>query len=285
MKILQFIALFFISITIYAQPNTEVFLVDITRSNGKTQLVNPRNISNNKGYDNQPSFFDDNTVLFSSTRNGQTDIKNYKISSGENSWITNTPLGSEFSPLKIPNQEAISAVRLDKTGLQRLYQYNLADGIFKVLLPDLKVGYHVWFSSTILVLTVLVDDRMDLVVSNLRENTSETIQKNVGRSLHKIPNSNLISFISNENGTSSIKSLDPIAGTIDIITTLPNPIQDICWMTDNIILIPDGKSITQLNIVDDGVSLLHHFEEDEIKGISRIAVSADGKHLALVSEE
>ena len=33
------------------------------------------------------------------------------------------------------------------------------------------------------------------------------------------------------------------------------------------------------------MSILHHFKEDEINGISRISISPDRKHLALVSEE
>jgi hypothetical protein len=285
MKKLIFTASLFISITIYAQTNTEVFLLDINGLNEKVELGNLKNISNTEGYDNQPSFYDANTVLFSSTRNGQTDIKKYKISTEENSWITNTTFGSEYSPLKIPNREAISTIRGDKDGLQRLYQYNLANGVSEVLLTDLKVGYHLWFNSAILVSSVLVDSRMDLVLSNLEHKTNTTVQKSVGRSLHKIPNSNLISFISYEDETAAIKSLDPISGAINTIITLPDPIQDICWLTEKIILIPNGKIINKLNITDGTISIFHHFKEEQIKGISRIAVSADGKHLALVSEE
>ena len=274
-----------ISTTLSSQSNTEIYLLDIAGSNEKIDLINLKNISNNKGYDNQPSFYNDNTIIFSSTRNNQTDISAYNIEHGKKSWITKTALGSEYSPLKMPNKEAISAIRLDNNGLQRLYEYNLANGKSKALLEDLKVGYHVWFNSTILVSSVLVDDRMDLVVSNLKDNTSKTVQKKVGRSLHKIPNSNLIGFISNENETTSIKSLDPISGVIKTIKILPIPLQDICWLTDSTILIPYGKIIGLLNIVDGSISHLHNFKEDEINEISRISVSADGKHLALVSEE
>ena len=45
-----------------AQPNTEVYLFDLDRTDGKINLSNPKNISNNEGYDNQPSFLDNNTV-------------------------------------------------------------------------------------------------------------------------------------------------------------------------------------------------------------------------------
>ncbi|KGL61735.1 hypothetical protein PHEL85_1516 [Polaribacter sp. Hel1_85] len=40
------------------------------------ELINLKNISNNDGYDNQPSFYDNNTILFYKK---QTDIKSYYI--------------------------------------------------------------------------------------------------------------------------------------------------------------------------------------------------------------
>lgn len=285
MKKITLLVLLLVSTNCFAQSNTEVFLLDIVKSNDKTELINLKNISNNDGYDNQPSFYDNNTVLFSSTRNNQTDIKSYNIDRNENSWKTNTSFGSEYSPLKIPNKETVSAVRLDENGLQRLYQYNFSTGTSKVLLKDLKVAYHVWHNEDILVSSVLVNDRMDLVVSNLKENTNLTLHKNIGRSLHKIPNSKLIGFISIENNSTIIKSLNPITGAIKSIKSLPILITDICWLSENTILIPDGKIIAQLSTLDDSMSILHDFKEDEINGISRISISPDSKHLVLVSEE
>lgn len=285
MKKLISLAIFSISLNLFAQSNTDIFLLDITRTNNKIELINLKNISNSEGYDNQPSFYDNNTVLFSSTRNNQTDIKSYNISSRDNSWKTNTSFGSEYSPLKIPDEEAVSFVRLDKSGLQRLYQYNLETEKSEIILKDLKVGYYVWYNQNILVSSVLVDDRMDLVISKLKDNSDLTMHKNVGRSLHKIPNSNLIGFISFENNSTIIKTLNPITGDIKIIKSLPIPITDVCWLSENKILIPDGKIIAQLNTLADSMSILHHFKEDEINGISAISISPDSKHLALVSEE
>ena len=88
-----------LSVKTFAQPNTEVHLVDIMKVDGKITLSNLRNISNNQGYDNQPSFYDDNTILFSSTRNGQTGIAKYNIEADSTSWVTNTPEGSEYSQI------------------------------------------------------------------------------------------------------------------------------------------------------------------------------------------
>ncbi len=170
--------------SISSQTNTDLFLVDI--NDGKVAITEPFNISNNEGYDNQPSFYDDDDILFSSTRNGQTDIALYHIKTSSIDWISNTPGASEYSPTKIPNKNSISAIRLDTNGLQRLYNYEYGGGNNKELVKDLKVGYHVWYSPEILVATVLVENRMDLVIVNPKNNTSKTIHKKVGRSLHII---------------------------------------------------------------------------------------------------
>ena len=129
MKKITLLVLLVISTNFFAQSNTEVFLLDIVKKNNKIELINLINISNNEGYDNQPTFYDNNTVLFSSTRNNQTDIKSYTINRNESSWKTNTSFGNEYSPLKIPNKEIVSAVRLDENGLQRLYQYDFSTGM------------------------------------------------------------------------------------------------------------------------------------------------------------
>ena len=136
-----------------------------------------------------------------------------------------------------------SAIRLDLDGLQRLYAYDLKTGEPKILLDDLKVGYHVWYNGYIIVCTVLVEDRMDLVVSNLKDGSNRTFQKNVGRSLLKIPNTELISYISKENGRLEIKSLDPVSGATKKITDAYKRSEDICWLDDGSILTGFHKSI------------------------------------------
>ena len=284
-KLLTFSIVLF-SFALHGQPNTEVFLVDITTVDGKTSLTNLRNISNNEGYDNQPSFYDDGTILFSSTRNGQTDIAKYDIASGVISWISDTPGGGEYSPLRIPNSTDISAVRLDTTGLQRLYRYDASSGKSEAIRKDAKVGYHVWYSEDILVNTILVENRMDLVVSHFKDEINNTVQKNVGRSLHKIPGSNLVSYVGIEGDGSILKSLNPITGKTKAINSVTRGITDHCWLPDGSVLVSKGNSIFRFvpdsEKTPDIINLSNH---KEIGSISRIAVSPDGKHLTLVSNE
>ena len=270
---------------LWAQPNTEVYLFDLYEKEGGIALSNMRNISSNEGYDNQPSFYDENTILFSSTRSGQTDIARYDIKTGEVSWITDTLGGSEYSPLRIPNSEDISAIRLDTTGLQRLYRYNPVTGKSNELLKGLKVGYHVWYDENLLVSSVLVEDRMDLVVSNLTDGSNTTVQKNVGRSLHKIPNTDLISYMSNENSGWVIKSMNPITGATNDIFKAVRGSQDMCLSSDGGILMSLGKSLVKYNPVkDQNWSSIWHFGQSGIHHVTRMAISPNGKQIAIVAE-
>ena len=138
MKNLFLFIIWLASTVVVAQPSTEVYLFDLTQAG----LSNPLNISDNEGYDNQPSFWNDSkSVLYARTVNGQTEIARYFIESKKTTVITNTSQGGEYSPTNIPGTNDISSVRLDMTGLQLLYRYHL-DGTSEVLVPDLKIGYH-----------------------------------------------------------------------------------------------------------------------------------------------
>lgn len=246
-------------------------------------LYNQINISNIEGYDNRPSFFGDTTFLFSSTRDNQTKIASFDIKENTSNWVSNPSDGSEYSLLKIPREDAISAIRLDTDGLQRLYTYDLKSDESKELLEGLKVGYDVWYSTDIIVGTVLLDDRMDLVVSNL---INHTIQRNVGRSLHKIPNTDLISYISKEGGTKRVKSLNPLSGATQALISLPDMSKDLCRL-------PDGKLVTASDAVlltcnpfkDQGWKQVHRFTDISFYGISRIVISPNGNYLALISQK
>ncbi|MEC7771259.1 MAG: nuclear transport factor 2 family protein [Bacteroidota bacterium] len=269
----------------WAQTETEVYLFDLEVTNGKPVLSNPKNISNNPGYDNQPSFWDDDSVLFASTREDQTDILRFNVNEGStSSWLTYTTAGSEYSPLRIPGKNAISAIRLDVDGLQRLYEYDVETSE-STPISDLKIGYHVWFDDQVIVATVLVDNRMDLVVLDLEEHTQNTVYQNVGRSLYNIPNSNLVSFIGKKKNEWEILSLDPITGESKKITHTYGKEEDICWLDENTIITGSGKKLLTKDLGSDtDWETIIEFPQEEINNISRIAISPNQKRLAFVAE-
>jgi len=132
---------------------------------------------------------------------------------------------------------------------------------------------------------VLEDDLLALYVSNLNIDKHNKIEANIGRSLHKIPNTNMISFISKADKNWKIKSLEFINGKTKTITnTLPNT-EDMCWLPDGTILMGKENTLYKFNPSKDTewvkVSSLRSFD---ITNITRLAVNSNGTKIAIVGE-
>jgi len=280
-KILQLLVVI-VPLVVLCQPNTEVFLFDLKIDGNQIEISNGKNISNNDGYDNQPSFQYENTILFASTRNKQTDILSYSTNNGKTKWLSDTKQGSEYSPTRIPNTRDISAIRLDTTGKQLLYRYR--SGKSKPIHNELVIGYHVWHSQNTLVSFVLGEPH-ELVVSNLKKKTNTTVDTNIGRSLHNIPNTNLVSYISKKNEAWEIRSLNPKTGeTKKIANTLPN-VEDMCWLKDGSILMGKGKALYRLDQKKDTEwKIIKLFDKENLENITRITVNIPNNKLVVVGE-
>ncbi|WP_340199002.1 nuclear transport factor 2 family protein [Ascidiimonas sp. W6] len=281
-KVLFLLCFMLLYISGNSQTNTEVYVFDYTPGFG---LTNPVNISNNPGvYDNQPSFIDDETLLFSSTRNGQTDIRKMNIRTKEETWLSVTD-GSEYSPLKVPEKALVSAIRLDKDGKQLLYVYDMDTGIFKALRDSLKVGYHVWYDNHTVVSFVL-GAQSSLVVSDLEKKNDIIYQKNIGRSLHKIPGTNLISYVSKSSEPWELRSLDPATGKIEFLVKMPEGAEDMCWTPAGVALVSKGSQIYEYNpSVNQNWNYGQNLAEFGLRGISRLAVNPSGNKIAVVVTE
>lgn len=266
------------------QSESEVYLSDFASVEGGFEVSAPMNISSNPGYDNQPHFLSGDDLLYARTRNGQTDIARYSLSEQKTTWLSDTPGGSEYSPMKIPGRNAVSAIRLDTDGLQRLYSYPLEGGPPELLIADLKIGYHLWYSPEVLICTVLIEDRMDLMVINLKDNSQYTVQKGVGRSLHRIPDSERISYTALEEGDILVKSMDPESGSTAILATLPAGVQDMSWFNDYSLICGQGNELKSYNIRDKGPWKSFYVFENSKVNITRLAYYHPSGVLAMVVE-
>jgi len=270
----------------FSQPNTEVFLFNLDSQNDQFKLSNFKNISDNESYDNQPSFMNNKTILYAGTRNGQTDIVMYDITHGSKTWICATE-GGEYSPLKIPNQNAVSAIRLDSDGKQRLYSYDLKNGKNSVLIDTLVVGYHTWYNPYVMISSVLEADYLSLYKTDIKEKNNYKLDQKVGRSLHTIPNSKLMSYISKEKDSIwQIKSINPINGDKKFITQTFPQTEDLCWTPNGSILMANDGILYQYdpNTSDKSWAKVNNLSDYGITNITRLAISPDGTKFAVVGE-
>lgn len=282
----QYIALLLLlslSLT-FAQPNTDIFLFDISSNGSSISVENGQNISNNEGYDNQPSFMNDRYILFSSTRDGQTDIAKYDTRYGSKTWLNFTE-GGEYTPLKVPNKNQVSAVRLDPDGKQRLYAYDRSDTKSTELIADLVVAYYTWYNEDIIVSAVIEGEQLNLFTSNIKDQTNRKYATQVGRSFHKIPNSNLVSFISKENDTWQIKSLNPLTGETKLIANTLQGVEDICWLDSKTLLSGKDSVLYKLRLQrDNNWKEVQDLSANGIAKITRLSVNPESTQLLIAGE-
>ena len=268
-----------------SQTDTEIYLFDLIQNDSVFTIDNPINISSNEGYDNQPSFLNDGSgILFSSTRFDQTDIVLYNLENKTKAWLTNT-LGSEYSPLQTPNKKYFSAIYLDNDGTQLLWNYTFRRKKPKVLIENLTVGYHAWVNKNIIVSFVL-GDPATLEVNNLKYKIKYPIDKNIGRSIHKIPDSELISFISLEHEDPEIYSINPLNSEKVFLADALEDSQDMAWTTDHTIIMGSGDKLYKLKVgVDKTWVEFASLKPFNLTGVTRIAVSPSGDKIAIVVDE
>ncbi|XWN35927.1 MAG: hypothetical protein ROO71_08150 [Balneola sp.] len=282
------ITTFIFSIPLQAQPGTEVYLFDFAITDTGSQISNPVNISDNEGYDNQPSFLIDGSgIFFSSTRNGQTDIALYSLESGELTYLNNTPSLSEYSPVQTPDKLGISFVILSEDGTQQFWKVTPSQAEPTIIESKVVIGYYVWFSNDTYFCFVLADEDTPptLQKHTISTGKKEILGNNPGRSLHKIPGQNAISFIDKNDSTWKIKAYYPDTGTFKELANTLSEVEDMVWISDSEILM--GKE-NKLYIYDlkettpNQWELVSDLSEYNLDGITRLAYR-DGKLAVVVS--
>ncbi len=264
-----------------AQPNTEIYVMDIHLEDS-IKLKNVLNISNNEGYDSQPFFINNNDLSYAGTRSGQTEI--IVRSLARSSVFNHTTEGGEYSPQPIPETTSYSAVRLDPNGYQRLYKYDADKSASSELIKDAVVAYYTWADANTIVGADIVENNLHLTIHSIKEGTTEDLKINVGRSFHKIPNTNLISFIDKSDKQWFVKSINPKTKEIKSIAPLVQGSEDICWLPNGSLLLAKNNTIFKYDTTTKWWKVFHSFLDDNLRAISRIAANPDGAKLAVVSE-
>ena len=274
---------------VQAQTNTDILLLEMSKKKNEIILSNPRNITNHAGYDNQPHFHKSEPVVYYSSAqpDGKMDIRSYNINTKQTSDFTATP-ENEFSPTLTPDGKHISCIIQRENGQQDLGMYNLESKAVTVLIDNLTVGYHAWIDSKNLLLFILAEDGHELQHYNLDTKQNKVLAKSIGRSLHKIPGQQAMSFIDKSDKEQwQIKRYDIKTGSITTIAPALPGREDITWTTNGTILSSDGEKIFSYRPGKDKVwqEVKVSGQTDALKGITRLAVNQANNQLAVVVSE
>jgi Tol biopolymer transport system component len=278
-------------------PATEIYLAPFEEGEGRTTRIlflgfssvgvsvgKPINITNNPGYDNQPFFLPDSSaLLFSSNRDGkQTDIYRYDIAARAVSQVTRTP-DNEYSPTVTPDGRTFSTVRGAE---QRLWRFGL-DGSDAGLAWAHRglIGYHAWMSPYQIAAFILGarGSANTLELMDLRTGTSEVITTNIGRSLHVRPGRGTLTFVHKTPDPWAISELDPKTRKIAVITPTVEGSEDLTWTPVGTAVMGAKSKLFIWRASEDRWIEVADLRKSGVVDITRLAVSPDGKWIAIVS--
>ena len=275
-------------------PTTDIYLVSLEETGDEVPtLGKPQNLTDRDGYDNQPAFLDNNTLLYTSIRGDQADIYRLRLKRKAGRALTLTSDTSEYSPTPMADGKSFSVVRVEPDGKQRLWSFPLSgQGEPTLLLPNVEpVGYHAWSGGDELVLFVLGEPPTLQRVQVGGE--AQVMAHNIGRALHLIPEEKAaFSFVDKgtgegegEEGTWWLRRLDVASGEITpLIQTLPGR-EDLAWDPEGRAWMADGTQLYRwCPVCGAEWKPVADLAAHGLGEITRLAISPDGKSLALVAE-
>ncbi|HZS44790.1 MAG TPA: hypothetical protein VFC63_06770 [Blastocatellia bacterium] len=269
-----------------APPATNIFVAELSVQNGKWKVVNPINITDRDGYNNQP-FFTPNgkSILYTSIREDkQADIYRYDLVSKTDARVTNTK-ESEYSPTLTPDGKGISVIRVEPDNTQRLWRFNLNGDDPSVILENIKpVGYHAWIDGNTLALFVL-GSPSTLQIVDVKTQHAETVASDIGRSLFKIPHQEKVSFTHKiSNNMWEIDEYDLKSRKTSIVAKSQPGNEYYAWSPSGVLVTANDAKLFKLQPGKDSDWVeIADLSSSGIKSITRIAISPSNDRIAFVT--
>ena len=268
-------------------PDTEIWLAPLRVEGGVAVVGAPANVTRRVGYDNQPSFTPDGrALLYTSQRDGQTDVYRYDLATRATTAVTATP-ESEYSPAVSPDERWLTVVRVEADSAQRLWRFPLdGRGTPQLLLRDVRpVGYFAWADASTIALFVLGADGAPntLQVARVRDGGgTDTVMSGIGRSLHRVPGTATVSFVHAAATPRVINVLDPATQAVRRIAAPLEDSEDFAWLDGERLLMARRDTLFQHGPGGDDWRAVAPLGTGG--RVTRLAVSPRGDWLAFVVE-
>ena len=262
-------------------PDPDIWIAALEGTGPELRLGVIRNATRRPGYDNQPAFAGPGRLLYTRDEDGDADIWQLDLASGEATAFTTTSPESEYSATPLPFATGISVIQVEADSTQRLWQVDGDGAPVAPLFPGVApVGYHAWLDETRALLFVL-GNPSTLHLAERGAAETRVVARNVGRSLQSMPGGGAVSYVQRtEEGGTEIRVWSLASGESRRVADGLEGGDDHAWTPDGILLQAAGNRVYALD-PDDG-------EWQDIGGVdsggtvSRMAVSPDGRTVALV---
>ena len=264
-------------------PETDILLYGMAASLSGVQIGLGRNVTASAGYDNQPAFSaDGKSLLYSARRDGkQNDIYRFDLTTDATHRLTKSPK-NEYSPHETPDGKSVTVIWEDSGKVQEIWRYPARGGRAETVLSlrDL-IGYYT-FATPSVVFAFILGEPNTLQRIEIDSQKRATIAADVGRCMATAPDGS-VTYVRMGNQQPVLHRVKA-DGTGDeaLFPLMPGTEGDFAWL-------PDGSGILSTQ----GNGIYYHGAGpgdwrlvstiSEAGGLSRLAISADGKMLAVVA--
>jgi DNA-binding beta-propeller fold protein YncE len=269
-------------------PECDIYLFDVVAEGDLISIANGQNVTKRSGYDNQPWFTPDSkTFLFTANyQSNRTDIYEFDLASGAIQPVTDSP-DQEYSPQVSEDNQVLSFVTDGETANQSIWSSNRGGKNLKWVLKNLgerePVGYYAWNRSTE---KVLFWSRygFSLQLVDLSSNTARFITGDaIPVSPQIVPGTANFSFVHRQgNGEVWIKELNPKTFAVRPLVMIEGVNHHYAWTPNGSILMAQGKKLKHWRAAGKWEDVAD-FSEYQMQSPTRVAVSPNGKKLAVVA--
>ena len=277
-----------------APPATDIHVLSLTGGLASMKGAKPVPVSVAPGYDNQPMFSPDGArLLFAANRDGtQIDIYAFDRASGGVTRLTETA-ENENSPTYLPAGLGapgdFSVVRTEPDKTQRLWRFDASGRNPRLVLTDVRpVGYHAWVGAETLALFVL-GPPATLRLANVATGQAEIVAEGIGRSLHRIPGTPLVSFVQRRSsGEFWVMQIDTSSRKIEPLVKAAegSADRDMAWMADGKTMVMSaGTKVFSWTRGGEGWTEVFDAAAHSLGAVSRLAISPKGDAVAIVVAE
>jgi hypothetical protein len=270
-----------------AQGGTDIWVMELRGEGSVLEFGRPRNVTNRAGYDNQPQFTPDGQhLLFNRIEeSGRADSWRLTLTTGALRQLTQTAVEQEYSPTPMPDGSGFSVIVVEGDSTQRLWAYDWEGVPQRVIVPALKpVGYHVWIGNALIGAFVLNNPAPNaLVLMHPLTGRVDTLARGIERAFARVPDREAFTFVQRTDTSTQVREVDTRTLRIRDVLNGPRGLEYHVWLPDGTMLISgqgkiwrwrEGRLMQAVDLASMGIA-----------GVSRMALSPDGKTLAFVAED
>jgi hypothetical protein len=274
--------------TASAQGATDLFLVRLGQTSERMTVDTVIRLTNRAGYDNQPHFSADGNAVFHTSIDsaGQADIYRINLDRLQRTNLTRTAPESEYSATVMPAGDRFSVIRVEADSTQRLWSFRLDGTDPRLVLPSARpVGYHAWIDANRVAIFVL-GNPASLQLADVQRDSATVIAGNIGRSLQPVPGRPAVSFVQRGGEPAdAIRIYDASTGQQSFVVAAVPGNEYHAWLPNRVLVSGRGSVLVKFTPGRDrdwvDVADLAPYG---VSGISRLAVSRDGRSIVVVAE-